>query len=186
MRRPFRLSLTVFAAITFLLLVNALLTAGIDRSLPLANGDVTITATVFLPAVLRNWPPTPTYTPTPWPTSTPLPTATSPPPPPDVRITYIEYTPPGDDVQGEYVRIQNYSSTAANMTSWTLRDIANHVFTFPSFTLSGGGTVRVWTKSGTNTATDLYWGSGAAIWNNTGDTAYLRDAGGTLVDTYTY
>lgn len=72
------------------------------------------------------------------------------------------------------------------MMNWTLRDIANHVFTFPTFSLAPNATVRVWTKSGTNTSTDLYWGSGAAIWNNTGDTAYLRDSVGTPVDTYTY
>ncbi len=107
-------------------------------------------------------------------------------PPADVRITHIEYDPPGDDVQGEYVRIQNLGGRAQVMTNWTLRDVANHVFTFPSFTLAAGGTVRVWTKGGTNTATDLYWGSNQAIWNNTGDTAYLQDAVGNPVHSYTY
>jgi len=107
-------------------------------------------------------------------------------PPADVRITHIEYDPPGDDVAGEYVRIQNLGGRAQVMTGWTLRDLANHVFTFPSFTLAAGGTVRVWTKGGANTATDLYWGSSQAIWNNDGDTAYLRDAGGSPVHSYTY
>lgn len=106
--------------------------------------------------------------------------------PANIKITFIEYNPPGDDVQGEYVRIENQGGRAQTMTSWTLRDVANHIFTFPSFTLAAGGTVRVWTKSGTNTTTDLYWGSGAAIWNNTGDTAYLRDGSGALISEYTY
>ncbi len=104
---------------------------------------------------------------------------------PDVRVTYIEYDPPGDDVAGEYVRIQNFGGFA-NMTGWTLRDVANHVFTFPSFALASGGTVRVWTKAGTNTAADLYWGSAAAIWNNDGDCAYLLSSGGATVSTYCY
>jgi len=103
-----------------------------------------------------------------------------------VQITYIEYNPPGDDVQGEYVRIRNQGGQPADMTGWTLRDEANHTFTFPSFTLGVIATVRVWTRSGSNTATDLYWGSGSAIWNNTGDTAYLRNDVGQLVDTYSY
>jgi hypothetical protein len=30
------------------------------------------------------------------------------------------------------------------------------------------------------------YGSGSAIWNNTGDTAYLRDDVGTLIDQYSY
>jgi len=108
------------------------------------------------------------------------------PSPADVQITYIEYDPPGDDVQGEYVQIENLGGAAQEMTGWTLRDEANRVFTFPAFTLPTGGTVRVWTGGGTNTATDLYWGSGTAIWNNDGDTAYLRDTGGTLISNYTY
>ena len=105
---------------------------------------------------------------------------------PNVQITDIVYDPPGDDVQGEYVRIENSGGRPADMTDWTLRDDANHVFTFPTFTLNAGASVRVWTKSGTDTATDLYWGSGAAIWNNTGDCAYLRDSVGAAIDTYCY
>lgn len=107
-------------------------------------------------------------------------------PPPDVRITHIEYDPVGDDVQGEYVRIENSGGRSADMTNWTLRDDANHVFTFPTFTLDAGSSVRVWTRGGTNSATDLYWGSGSAIWNNTGDCAYLRDPTGTSIDVYCY
>ncbi len=107
-------------------------------------------------------------------------------PPPDVRITHVEYNPSGDDVQGEYVRIENAGGRPADLTDWTLRDDANHTFTFPTFTLGTGASVKVWTKGGMGTTTDLYWGSGSAIWNNTGDCAYLRDGAGTPVDTYCY
>ncbi len=107
-------------------------------------------------------------------------------PPANVQITHIEYDPPGADVQGEYVEIKNAGGRPADMTDWTLRDDANHVFTFPTFTLNAGASVRVWTKGGADTATDLYWGSGSAIWNNTGDCAYLGDDVGTSVDTYCY
>lgn len=103
----------------------------------------------------------------------------------DVRIEEIVYDPPGDDVIGEYVRIQNHGD-AVEMTGWTLRDEAGRVYTFPAFTLASGASVRVWTGSGVDSGTDLYWGSGNAIWNNTGDTAYLRDDQGSLVATYNY
>jgi phosphatidylserine/phosphatidylglycerophosphate/cardiolipin synthase-like enzyme len=109
-----------------------------------------------------------------------------PPPAPDVRITYIEYNPPGDDVQGEYVQIDNAGSAPANTSGWTLKDDANNTFTFPSFTLSASASVRVWTKAGAHTGTDLYWGRGSAVWNNTGDCAYLMDGRGVLVSTYCY
>lgn len=105
---------------------------------------------------------------------------------PDIEITHIEYNPPEDDVEGEYVRIENSGGAAADMTGWTLRDEASHVYTFPTFTLGSGASVRVWTKSGTDGAVDLYWGSGSAIWNNTGDTAYLRDDQGNPIDSYGY
>jgi cardiolipin synthase len=118
---------------------------------------------------------------------TPAPTPTSTPPPShEVLITYIEYDPPGSDVEGEYVQIENWDGAPVHMTGWTLRDAADHTFTFPTFTLTTGATVKVWTRSGANTGTDLYWGSDVAIWNNRGDTAYLRNAQGNLVDVYYY
>ena len=112
--------------------------------------------------------------------------STGPVPALDVRIVYIEYDPPGDDVQGEYVTIENVGVSSTNLTGWTLRDEANHTFTFPSFSLGSGATVNVWTKAGTDTATDVYWGRGSAVWNNTGDCAYLSDETGALVSTYCY
>lgn len=143
---------------------------------------ITPTVDIFLPVALKpentpTAPPPPTFTPTP--TATPL-------PPANVKITFIEYSPPGPDEDGEFVRIKNLGGTAQTMTNWTLRDIANHVFTFPGFTLPAGGTVQVWTGTGTNNSTNLYWGSGAAIWNNTGDTATLRNNSGQVVSVCTY
>jgi len=72
------------------------------------------------------------------------------------------------------------------MASWTLRDLANNAYTFPSLTLAAGAEVRVWTKAGTDDAANLYWGRAQAVWNNTGDTAILRDAVGTEVARLTY
>jgi micrococcal nuclease len=72
------------------------------------------------------------------------------------------------------------------MSGWYVKDVANHTYTFPTFALSAGARVKLHTGSGTNTSTDVYWGSGAAIWNNDHDTVYLYDSVGTLVDSYTY
>jgi hypothetical protein len=33
-----------------------------------------------------------------------------------------------------------------------------------------------------NTATNRYWGRAGYVWNNTGDTAYLRTPSGALMD----
>lgn len=140
-------------------------------------GDVTPDVFNYLPMVLKPAEPTATPIPTIAPTATTLPA--------NVQITLIVYNPAGDDVQGEYIRLENKGGTTAVMTGWTLSDNDGHDYTFPSFSLTPGAAVQVWVKSGVNNTTNLYWGSAQAFWNNTGDTAFLRN-GGTLVDSCSY
>lgn len=59
----------------------------------------------------------------------------------------------------------------------------NHTYVFPHFELQPNATVTIHTGVGTSSATDIYRGSGRAIWDNDGDTAYLFDADGILIDT---
>jgi hypothetical protein len=104
----------------------------------------------------------------------------------DVRFTHIEYNPEGRDIAGEHVVMQNQGDRPVAMTGWTLNDEAYNTFVFPTFSLAPGAAVRVWTGGGRDTATDLYWGRGVAVWNNIGDRAYLRDQEGRLVHVYSY
>ena len=46
-----------------------------------------------------------------------------------------------------------------------------------------GASVRIHTGSGSRTAPNLYWHSGAYVWNNTTDKATLRNSAGTTLDT---
>lgn len=140
-------------------------------------GGITPTIANYLPLISKAATPTPTDTPTA--------TATNTPQPANVQITLIVYNPAGDDVDGEYVRIENKGGSTATMTGWTLSDSDGRVFTFPTFNLAAGTSVQVWTKSGANNATNLYWGDALSIWTNTGDTAFLRN-GGTLIDSCSY
>jgi hypothetical protein len=106
----------------------------------------------------------------------------TPPTPPqttDVEITYVSGA-------GEYVIIENKGTEDVDMTDWTLKDLANHIFHFPSFVLEAGKTVTVHTGHGTNTETNLYWGRSDYVWNNDHDTAYLYDADVNLIDSYSY
>ena len=110
-----------------------------------------------------------------------------------VRFGVIQYDSPGSDdgsnasLNAEYVRIKNASSTSAvRLTGWTVRDAQAHVYKFGSFTLGAGKVVTLHTGSGSNTATDRYWGSKAYIWNNTGDKATLKNPNGVTVDTCTW
>jgi phosphatidylserine/phosphatidylglycerophosphate/cardiolipin synthase-like enzyme len=86
----------------------------------------------------------------------------------------------------EYVLIRNVGAGALDMGGWKLSDLANNTYTFPAFTLAAGAELKVWVKSGTDDAANLYWNRASAVWNNGGDTATLRDAQGAVVSTYMY
>ncbi|NCC37636.1 MAG: lamin tail domain-containing protein, partial [Chloroflexia bacterium] len=91
------------------------------------------------------------------------------------------------DVDGEYVLLRNTAKVPMLLAGWKLSDGGDkHTSTFPSFTLNPGGEVKIWTKSGKNNAGNLYWNSRTPIWNNTGDTATLRDGQGSVIARYTY
>lgn len=106
-----------------------------------------------------------------------------------IQFYKIYYNSPGSDTRSnsslnaEYVVIKNKSSSNRRLTGWTIRDAAGHTYKFGTFTLRAGYYVYVHTGRGTNTSTHRYWGSGNYIWNNTGDTAYLRNSSGTRIDT---
>jgi competence protein ComEC len=115
------------------------------------------------------------------------PTTTAPTPTGSIQITTVLYDPPGPDSGGnlekEWVEITDQGGSGTDLTGWTLRDAVNATFTFPhAFNLGGGASVKVRAGTGTNTATDLYWNRGSAVWNNDHDTATLRDADGQTVD----
>lgn len=105
-----------------------------------------------------------------------------------VIIYRAYYNSPGSDtggnasINGEYVMLRNTSTVAKVVTGWTLRDKQNHVYKFPTTRINPGQYLTVRTGRGTNTAVTRYWGSSWYIWNNTGDTAYLRTPTGGLVD----
>jgi hypothetical protein len=105
-----------------------------------------------------------------------------------IRITRVNYDPPGSDtgsnahLNKEWVVIKNFGQQARQLRGWTLRDTSNHRFRFPRFTLRPGRTVKVHTGSGQRTRRDLYWGSGNYVWNNDGDRATLRNRDGRLID----
>jgi len=131
----------------------------------------------YLPFVAKPMP-TPTVTPT----ATPLPLIR------DVRVEGPCSSFKGGstrDPNGEYVCFKNYDTQTADMTRWLVRDAAAHTYTFPSFVLNPGATVKLHSGPGSNTATDLYWGRGL-VWNNDHDTVYLYDAFGRPVNMYVY
>jgi hypothetical protein len=106
-----------------------------------------------------------------------------------LHFTKIYYNSPGTDdgsnssLNKEYVTIKNSSSVSRSLTGYKVLDKANHRYTFGTFTLGAGKSVRIHTGKGTNTSTDRYWGRSAYVWNNTGYKAYLSNADFVLRDT---
>ncbi|WP_323099443.1 lamin tail domain-containing protein [Intrasporangium sp. YIM S08009] len=108
---------------------------------------------------------------------------------PAVMIYKVQYDSPGTDnrsntsLNAEYVVLKNTTRSNRVLTGWTLRDKTGYTYRFPAFTLKAGATVTIRTGKGTATATNRYYNLSSYVWNNTGDTAYLRNAAGSLVDT---
>ncbi|GAA2488067.1 lamin tail domain-containing protein [Streptomyces gobitricini] len=104
-----------------------------------------------------------------------------------VSIYRVYYNSPGTDdrsntsLNAEWVQLYNSSTSAISLSNWQLKDRAGWTYTF-SGTIGAKRYVTVHTGRGSNTAGHRYWGRAAYVWNNDGDTAYLRKASGTLVD----
>lgn len=105
-----------------------------------------------------------------------------------VMIYRAYYNSPGSDtgsnasLNAEYIQLKNTASVAKYVTGWTLRDKQNHVYKFPTTRINPGQYLTIRTGKGTNNAANRYQNRAAYVWNNTGDTAYLRLANGALVD----
>jgi hypothetical protein len=109
---------------------------------------------------------------------------------PALRFHGTQYDSPGTDTRSaaslnaEWISLINTGGTAVNLKGYTIRDKSNHVYKFGAVKIAAkGGRVWLHTGKGTATARTVYWGSGNYIWNNTGDTAYLRNAAGRTLDT---
>ena len=112
-----------------------------------------------------------------------------------VKITAAYYDPvpngpdPGTNAgrNQEYIVIRNGGTSTMKMAGWVLHDAARlgvtHKFVFPAYGLKPGKSVRVHTGSGTNTATDLYWGETVYVWGDDADTATLQYKAGTVMST---
>jgi len=137
------------------------------------------TSTPTTPVPSETVPPAPTNTPTP--TDTPPPATTG-----NIQIINILFDGAGSTEPDEHVDIRNDDTKPIQLQSWSLRDIADHVYTFPSFVIQPGQECRVYTNENHPEWCGFNYGSGSAIWNNTGDCAYLKNSLGQDIDQYCY
>jgi endonuclease YncB( thermonuclease family) len=116
---------------------------------------------------------------------TPTPTATPESGESDLAVWNIHEDADGNDhenLNDEYIEFKNTGDQSLDLTGWTVSDDADHTYHFPEgFVLESGSVVTLRTGSGSDTQTELYWGSGSAIWNNGGDTITVADETGSIV-----
>jgi endonuclease YncB( thermonuclease family) len=105
----------------------------------------------------------------------------------DGSLALVEITPDadGDDLADpqENVVFENAGGGVLDLTGYVVSDETSKAYQFPDgFTLEPGDQVTLFSGTGTDTDTTLYWGrTGSAIWNNGGDTVNVTDASGTTV-----
>lgn len=102
-----------------------------------------------------------------------------------LEVVEIHEDAPGNDHENlneEYVVFRNAGESRLDLTGWRVEDEAGHTYRFPDgFGLDPGQEVTLYTGSGEDTDTELYWGSEQAIWNNGGDTVLVYDDSGAVV-----
>ena len=108
----------------------------------------------------------------------------------DLKIIHIEANAPGNDREnpnGEWIEIVNQSDRSISMDGFTLKDAANHIYTFEGFSARPQRSFKIYSGTGADSGFELYWGNvGDSVWNNDSDSAFLRDAEGALIDSYGY
>jgi len=92
-----------------------------------------------------------------------------------------------ENLNDEYVALQNVSPQKITITGWHLSDANGNEYIFPTFTFNSGAYITLFTGTGEQTPAKLYWGRvNNAIWDNSGDTLSLRNREGELILEYSY
>jgi hypothetical protein len=106
-----------------------------------------------------------------------------------VKIAKIHYAQSGTNLNTEYIVFKNKTSSAVQMKGWEIISAPssdNQHYFFPPTKVPAGGSLTLYTGSGTNAAGRRYWGSTTPRWDNSGDKAILLNAAGTTVDICQY
>ncbi len=135
---------------------------------------------LYLPLIYLD----PTNTPTPTPTQKPTECIVQVFPVSKLKVCFtdIVYKPTGSPLD-EWVTIKNLGNSAVEMEGWRIASDYSGKFkyTFPEYTLKTGQTVKVWTKDGPNSSSELYMSPPAGVlkeqgfWKDNADCGYLKD-----------
>jgi micrococcal nuclease len=105
-----------------------------------------------------------------------------------VKVELV-YDAPGDDnenINGEYVILENTGERVLNTRGWTIKDSGTNIYFFGNLDIFPGSSIILFSGQGGDGADKLYWNSPTPVWNNDSDTLYLRGKEGLLIDLYSY
>jgi hypothetical protein len=102
-----------------------------------------------------------------------------------VCFTDIVYKPTSSPLD-EWVTIKNLGNSAVDMEDWRISSDSGNKYDFPKFTLNTGQTVKVWTKSGSNSSSTLYMNRTQEFWKDNKDCGYLKDDSRTTINAFCY
>jgi hypothetical protein len=105
----------------------------------------------------------------------------------ELAVADVNAEPDGDALSEEYVGFENIGSEAIDMTGYEIHDESGATFVIPEgFTLGSGESFRLYTESGEDSETALYWGRSQPVWNDDGDTIVVEDDASEVVLEYAY
>ena len=121
-------------------------------------------------------PPASPRAPSPQPSSSPMPAGAQ------IPIEIVTVVGAGA-LEDERVVIRYRGEGELSLANWQLESEAGQVYIFPQLTLFEDGAVTVFTKTGSDSVIELYWGRTESVWRE-GDTVTLRDPNGDPQATY--
>ncbi|SFR89582.1 micrococcal nuclease [Halomicrobium zhouii] len=105
----------------------------------------------------------------------------------DVRVVADAPGNDNENLNGEFVVLTNDGDESLDIGGWTVGDEAGREYTFPDgASVAAGGSVRLYSGSGTDNETAYFWAANGAVWNNDGDAVTVRNEDGAVVARESY
>jgi len=86
------------------------------------------------------------------------------------------------DIEKDVLELKNSCNIMCDLENWSIKDEGRKKFVFENIILGVGESLFVITGKGNSSQNHLYWDEHDYVWTKTGDSIFLRDKEGKLVD----
>ena len=90
------------------------------------------------------------------------------------------------DYKNQVIVLKNSCGVDCDLYGWSIKDEGRKNFMFDDFILDSGEKVSIIVKKGTSNKTHIFWEDYSYVMTNSGDSIFLRDSNGKLVDWKSY